>query len=273
MNKFFNIIKSAVKKSINDDISGLSAQFTYYLILALFPFAILLIYLFGLYQPAPNSFEALNIVVPDEINQVFSRITNDAVLLSKTPFLSVTIITALWTASLGSIGIIKGVNKCYEITETRGYFKLRLCGLVLTAFLIFSVQVTLVLIVIGNNILFFIQSIVKYSDFFGLILNFLRFIISITLLTLVFSFIYKFAPPIKLSFIKVIPGAIFTSIGWITASYFFSYYVDNYSSYANLYGNLSSVFILIIWVYITGYIFLFGSELNAIISKENDTTK
>ena len=73
----------------------------------------------------------------------------------------------------------------------------------------------------------------------------------------------------KLNGRRVLPGAIFTSIGWIIASLGFSYYVNNISNYSRFYGSLGAVFILMIWLYLTSIILILGAEINSAL----DTNK
>ncbi len=268
------IIKKVIWKINKDDIPGLSAQFSYYLIIALFPLLIILIYVYGLYAPSLFlNLKTLNIIIPEEIYTVFSKIAVVAVEDFNTPFIPFSIIVILWAASLGSIGAIKGINKSYGITESRGYIKLRLSGLIFTIFFILSIQLALILIVAGNYFLSLIQKIIQCPNFILSFISFFRVIISIVLLTLIFSFVYKFAPSIKVKYRSVIPGSIFSSIGWIITSFIFSIYISNSSYYSNIYGSLSGIFILIVWLYLSGFIFLCGSEINAVISKEKDNRR
>lgn len=266
--KHATIIKKLLKKINIDDVPGISAQFAYYLILSLFPFIIIILYLFGFYSNHTDILNTLSVVIPEEVYNIFTMISRYAIEDFKTPFIPLSIIITLWTASLGSIGAIKGINHSYGIVETRGYLTLRLNGLILTIFLVFSVQIVLFLVVVGDLILSFLGTLINFSTILLISINILRLIISVVLLTIIFSLIYRFAPSLKLNFKLVLPGAVFSSVGWIISSYVFSIYVNNSSHYSNIYGNLSNIFVLIVWLYISCFIFLCGSELNAVILKD-----
>ena len=60
-----------------------------------------------------------------------------------------------------------------------------------------------------------------------------------------------------------IPGAIFTTLGWLVTSTIFSYYVNNFSRYTITYGSLGGIIILLIWLYISSIIIVLGGEINA----------
>ena len=92
-----------------------------------------------------------------------------------------------------------------------------------------------------------------------------------------FSFIYKYLPNRKFDFKNIIVGAIFATVGWITISLTFSFYVNNFAEYEKVYGSIVGVIALIIWLYISALIILLGGELIAISSafenKENKDEK
>ena len=81
-----------------------------------------------------------------------------------------------------------------------------------------------------------------------------------------FSLIYKYVPNRKLKFNNVIVGTIFTTVGWITTSLLFSFYVNNFANYEKVYGSLGGVIALIGWLYISTLIILIGGEINSINS-------
>ena len=82
-------------------------------------------------------------------------------------------------------------------------------------------------------------------------------------MTFVFSLLYRFTPNNPPSLKEVIPGAIFTTFGWIMVSLLFSLYVNNFSNYSNMYGGIGGIIILLIWLYWISVIILLGGELNA----------
>lgn len=81
-----------------------------------------------------------------------------------------------------------------------------------------------------------------------------------------FALIYRFSLPrnakLDLSLREALPGAVFTTLGWILSSNIFSYYVNNFGNYSNTYGSLVGVILLIIWLYLTSLLIILGGELN-----------
>ena len=61
----------------------------------------------------------------------------------------------------------------------------------------------------------------------------------------------------------ITPGAVFGVLTWIVASALFFLYVSNFSSYSATYGAFAGAVILLVWLWLTNVVLLFGAELNA----------
>ncbi|EAD8946298.1 TPA_asm: YihY family inner membrane protein, partial [Listeria monocytogenes] len=82
----------------------------------------------------------------------------------------------------------------------------------------------------------------------------------------VFTFLYWVAPNRRSTLISVLPGALFSTIGWTVASLGFAYYVNNFGNYSATYGSIGVIIILMLWFYLTGIILMIGGELNATLA-------
>jgi len=264
-------ILKLLKKISEDDIFSLSAQFSYYIILGIFPFIIMLVSIFGYY----TSFfyyllDASQSILPLDVYNIILNIAEESANSYNKSYISASIIALVWSASSGSVSIIKGINKAYDYPIRKNYFFIRIKGILFTFALIFSLQVAFIFIVAGSQLIIFLQRIALLTDVIILIINLLRYAFPLALLIIIFSFTYKFLPYEKVSFHFVLPGALFATFGCITGSIIFSMYISNRSSfYNNIYGNLSGVFVLLIWIYISCLIVLLGAEINALISSHS----
>lgn len=270
-----SLIKRFIYKINDDDIFALSAQFSYYIILGIFPFLFLFVIFMGYYS---NSlFEILSDlenIMPKEINSLLNGIITDSVANYRTPFFSFSILILLWSASSGSVGIIKGINKAYDCDIKKNYLFMRTIGLLFTLALMISFQMVLIFIVIGKYILNYVSKFIKIPYFIFTISNIIRFVVPVSLLIIITSLIYKFVPHKKIKYKTVFPGAFVTTFGCLISSIFYASYVDIRSTYYNnIYGNLSGIFILLLWIYMTSFIFLIGAEINAFLLREEITFK
>ena len=85
---------------------------------------------------------------------------------------------------------------------------------------------------------------------------------SFVIMYFIIKLLYTYAPSKKIDKKTTVRGSIFTSIGWIVATYTFSFYITNIASYDVVYGNFANVLILLLWVYILAYLFVIGMALN-----------
>ena len=174
----------------------------------------------------------------------------------------------LWTAGKGITAIIQGLNSVYDVKETRNYFMLRIYGAFYTILMIISIVVILVLIVFGNKIQkYLIQVIPFVGNITGAILR-MRYVISIVLLMFVFAVIYEFLPNKKMKFKSQIPGAVFSAISWSLFSFGFSLYIDYFGNLTNMYGSLTTLIVVMLWLYMCMYIMLSGAEINSMIAEQ-----
>ena len=92
-------------------------------------------------------------------------------------------------------------------------------------------------------------------------------IISFSLTTVLFAFIYKFMSDIKMQWKNVWYGAIFTSLLFAVGKYIISIYISK-SNIANTYGAASSIIIVLLWVYYSSQIVFFGVEFTRVLAEE-----
>ena len=90
----------------------------------------------------------------------------------------------------------------------------------------------------------------------------LRTVIALGLLAFVFLFLYKFVPNRKATLRSQIPGAVFTSLAWSLFSFGFSLYFDYYDGMSNMYGSMTSLILILLWMYICMNIVMIGAEIN-----------
>lgn len=269
--KIIVVLFKLFKKIREDDIFSLSAQFSYYIILAIFPFIIMLISIFGYYTSFFHYLlSSSKLVIPTEVYNIISNIAEQSTYNFNKSYISASIIALVWSASSGSVGVINGINKAYNYPIKKNRLLVRIKGIIFTFALVFSLQIAFIFIVAGRKLIIFLQKISLCTDIFVLVINLLRYAFPLALLIIIFSFTYKFLPYEKVSFHFVFPGAIFSTFGCIVGSILFSIYINNRSIfYNNIYGNLSGVFVFIIWIYLSCIIFLLGAEINAFMSKHN----
>jgi membrane protein len=87
------------------------------------------------------------------------------------------------------------------------------------------------------------------------------------------ALVYYFAPSVEQEFKWVTMGSIIATVMWLIFSIVFTIYVNNFGSYNKTYGTLAGVVILLLYMYYTSFIFLFGAEANQVIEDANPEGK
>lgn len=267
----FRLIGLLSKKIRDDHIAAFSAQAAFFIIIAFFPFLMLLLSIVQ-YFPIEESTmmklftQAFPTAVNSMIISVIKEVYDTAV---SSTLISVTAISTLWSAGKGFLAIMKGLNEVYEINETRRYFFLRIISAFYTLIFAIMLITTMILFVFGNRLYYWIEQKFPILMDTALIIISLRTILGLITLILFFLIIYVVIPDRKGKIMNQLPGAMVCAAGWMGFSYAFSYYIDNFSNYASMYGSLTAIVLFMLWMYFCMYLLFIGAEVNLIF--ENKT--
>lgn len=263
--KVFFII-GLIKKIFQDDIISNGAQLAYFLMLAFIPFLIFLITLIGKSKISSDDLLIfLSSIMPKTSFELIKSTIGGIIDIQRPDILWGSIILAIWVSSSGFGAVIKGLNSSYGVVETRGYLLRKLLSIIYTILLAWTIAMTLLLFVFGGLIEKFIISRLDHPLIINIFWYAGRYSIILIVMFIIFLFLYNVTPCKRLGWKEVMPGAIFTTIGWIVTSLIFTFYVNNFNNYAKIYGGLSAVFAIMIWLFISSLTLLVGGELNAYI--------
>ncbi|MBP3949874.1 YihY/virulence factor BrkB family protein [Bacillus suaedae] len=263
------------KQLKTDPILDWAATLAYYFMLSIFPLLIFMLALIPYFNlDVDMIYSFINDYVPENLAELLSTTILEVINEPQGGLLSFGILATLWSASNGMNALIRAVNRSYNIEETRGFLRLRGLSILLTIGMIIVIVATLLLPVFGNLIITGLERFSLLPHDIAVILNILRWIIGIGLMTLVLMLLYWIGPNIKLKLSQVIVGAVVATIGWQIISFAFSTYVSNFGNFTATYGSLGGVIILMLWFFLTGLILVIGGELNATLylhkSKNNN---
>ena len=251
-----------------DDIFALASQLAYHLMLSFFPFLIFLVTLIGFIKLNSNEvLDGLQRILPTAVFELTSTTIEEVINSQHTGLLGVSVILTIWSASSAVRGVTKGVNKAYNIQENRSFIKRAMIGMISVVALALAIISTLLMLVFGGLIGEILNKYLPFAYVIDFIWNILRYVIVIVMMIIIFAMIYKLTPAKRIKFKNVLPGAIVSTIGWLVVSLGFSFYVNNFSHYSRFYGSIWTVFVLMIWLFITSIVFIFGVELNSILEK------
>lgn len=266
MKKFKKFVQDFIKLTreiMGHHVAAYSAQSAYFFMLSLIPIILLLLTLVQ-YTPVTKAdvMTAVLQVFPGSINTMLTSIVNQ-VYNTSTGIIPITVIVALWSAGKGVLALTNGLNTIFGCPETRNYVYLRLRSTVYTVVFIMMLIIMLVLSVFGNSINTFIMAHIPLAAHVSGILIKARGIIMPAILVIVLIFCYKYLPNSNdLVLKKQLPGAVFASVGWMLCSWVFSVYVDVFKGFQDMYGSLTTIVLIMLWMYFCMYCILLGGEIN-----------
>jgi len=263
---WFELIKRTIREVMADDCLSLAAQMAYYFFLALFP-AVLFLLALASYFPLQNVAADLGEVLGPFVSpQVLSLIQDQMRRLGDADsggLLTFGVLGALWSSSAATVAIVSSLNKAYDLTERRPWWKVRLIAIGLTLALAVFLLVSLWLILVGPTIATYLGQTVGLGTAFEWTWKLLQWPFAFLLVVTAMALVYYVAPDADQSWVWVSPGAVVGTLVWMVSSLAFKVYIANFTSYNATYGAVGGVIVLLLWFYVSGLAILIGAEMNA----------
>ncbi len=257
------------------DISGLACELAYRFFLSLFPFFIFLAAIGGFAadllharNPTDEVMDLLGSSLPSDTSDVVRRELDNIIASRNAGLVSIGIIGAVWAASAGFGTIIKGLNRVYGVDETRPIWLRYLLAIGLTVLTGVAIIAAFVIMVAGE-----VYGL-KIADGIGLrgeaayVFTYARWPVVIALVMAAMAFLFWAAPNAGLPFKLISPGAVMFTVLWLVGTWLFGFYVSRFGSYNATYGALGAVVVLLIWLYLTGFLMLLGAQVNAVLTRQ-----
>lgn len=264
------------EKLFEEDIFSSAAQVGFYFSFAIFPLFLFLITLVGMVLGSVEDlrnelFFYLSQVMPysafDLVKKTIIEVTQD----STSGKLTLGIFIAIYSASAGLDSIRIALNSVWGIKESRSYFRTKAQSILLTVIIAILIFVALGIVFYGWQLISIALSQLGLPDASPFILILIQWITVLSALMLVFAIIYNFCPdhnPFK--WVWITPGSVTGIILWLLLSTAFKTYLNYYNTYNKMYGSLGAVIILMLWLYLTALVILFGGLINATLQEMTD---
>lgn len=269
--------KEIYDKFSEDEMTVYAAQVSFFIILSAVPFIMLLLTAIQMIPAITNArfLEVAVGLVPLEYKALVFRLINDLSLKSPATMLSVTAVTALWSAGKGMFSVARGLNRVHGQGEKRWYVLNRLIYSGYTIVFAVVCILSLGLLVFGDMIQGFIEArFAVLGEITGKIVD-SRTLWLFLVLMIFFLGIYTFVPDKKLKLKSQLPGALFSSVGWILFSLVFSLYFNliGGKNYSYMYGSLTALILLLLWLYFCMCILFLGAEINCFFNEYGQSEK
>ena len=264
LKKVGKAIGGLVKDVMDDSVSAYSAQAAFFIIISAFPMIMLLLTMLKFLPYFSGGVPLIRIsFLPDDVNAFVQTMLQEIINNSTNMVISISAITAVWSSSTGIYSIMLGLTAAYSIKETRGYIRMRSLAILYTLVFLVMIIAALGVLVFGNSIY---HALINYLPFAAsnltIISKGVRWLLGFAVLVLFFVISYIAVPNRKSTVMEELPGALVSAVGWVGFSYLYAFYIEHFGNYANVYGSLTAVVLLMLWLYFCMFIMLVGAEVN-----------
>ena len=251
-------------------LSVYAASSCFYLLLSLVPFLGLLVQTFRfLPSGAAQDFFASDLF-PPAVVAFFRFLIGEVDGAYGAAAISVTALAALWAAGKGASAIRGGLLAAQQRGDDRGYLRSRIFGSVYVVLFLLVLAGAMILMMFGTYLSRWIRQLFPHISQAVLVLVDLRLFAEIGLLFFLLLVLYRFSSGGR-GFAYALPGAIAATAGWYLFTLGFSVYLSHSAQMSLLYGSLSAIVIVLLWLYFCVEILFLGVEINEIvISHKND---
>jgi membrane protein len=268
MRRYFAIALEAYQRFLADDGWAIASHIALSALMAMFPFFIVLTSLAGFFGSADLADEIANLLLatwPQEVARPLANEMHDVLTTARTGVFTLGVVLSVFFASSGVESLRIGLNRAYDLVETRNWIVLRLesIGDVLIAAL---ALLALGFLVVLGPLLFrtFARHVPWVRPWHEATFTFFRFALAALVLTVALIVAHKWIPAGRRRMSEIIPGIAATLFLWLAAGVGFGRYLDEFSfSYVNTYAGLASAMMALVFLYWTATIFIYGGELNA----------
>ena len=252
---------------MGDDAAGLlSAGVAFYMFVSIFPGLLAALTLYGLVAD-PGQLEvqidSVLTAVPGQargllVEQLHTLVASSDAGLSLRLVLAV--LGALWTASLGVTGLLKAVKIAYDEEEHRNFLELRWTGVLLTVgtilFLVLAIGLLVVLPVALHGL--------GLGGVTGALVQVLRWTGVVVLAVVALAAVYHLGADRGGAHPKWTgPGTVVAAVVWTALNAAFAWYAGSVEDYGSTYGGITGAVVLLLWLFLTSLVVLFGAEVNA----------
>lgn len=265
--KVYEFLREFGRKASGDSLPAYAAQTTFFVLLSFFPFVMMLIMI-----TSKLSFAKTNIIsyileiAPDQLNSYILYIVDDIMYSNNNSFTVITVIVSLWSAAKGIQSLTYGLDKIYGVDNKKNYFITRLISTIYTLIFMIMCIIIMVIHIFGSEIA---KKIIHQRPQLANATIFILSLKNVFTFAIIFVFlliIYYQLPGRKGRVKHEITGAALAALAWMLMTKGFTYYIKYISEASRMYGSLTSIILIIVWLYLGMQIILYGAEINYYMS-------
>ncbi|KHK98291.1 ribonuclease BN [Microbacterium mangrovi] len=267
------VMRRTIREFGQDQGTDAAAALTYYAVLSLFPALIAVFSLLGVFGQSGNAAGA----VLDVLSQVapagtVATLRGPIEQFAHAPgaglALVVGILLALWSASAYVGAFARAMNRIYEVSEGRPFWKLRPVLLLVTVVTVVAMALLALVLILSGGLVDAIGRFLGASAAARIAWNILRWPLMLLVVILLVTVLYRMTPNVKQPRARwITAGSLLAIVVLVAGTLVFALYVANFSNYGRTYGSFAAVIIFLLWLWIANLALLFGAELDAEIER------
>jgi len=257
-------VKGLLKGALNTRATSLSFQF----FLSLFP-AIIFLFTLIPFIPIENFQEVLmeliQNVLPASTFEITASTLDDIINRPRAGLSIFVLIAVIYLATNGVDAMLEAFSESIHIKHTRNYFHQKGVAFILLTILTFLLIIGIGLIIYSSFAINYFKEHENISGIYLLIIS--KWIILLSMVYFSISILYYYGNRKRDTWKFFSAGSSFTTIISLLLGYGFAYYVNNLAMYNYLYGSISTLLVILLWIYFNSFVLLIGFELNASIQQ------
>lgn len=261
---FGRLAGDMIRRYYVHDVARDSAALTYYLLFAIFPLLIFVSTLLGVLELDIASITAvLAPILPSDVVDIIRTYLEYVAANQSRQLLWFSLVFSIWFPMRSTGCLMHSLRKAFGRSAPENILLGQLRTLLFTIWMIFVIGLTLALVVVGRRALYFLSGFLPLSETFIGVWGYLRFIILGLVMAISLGILYQLALGQRRPLREVLPGVGSSLAAWLLLSMAFSYYVENMARYAQLYGSIATIVVVLLWLYMSGQVLILGAELSA----------
>ena len=267
--RFRAFLKRLYEEYENDAVADSAASLAYYFVFAAFPFLFFLTTLTAYVPYVRQSVDTIltraHALLPEQAVGLVETHLRGLVEQPRPRLLTIGLLATLYSASRGVDALRKTLNLAYDVKESRPWWRTELVAFGMTIGGAVLVLISIALLTAGGSAGFWLARKVGIAHQYVLVWSWLRWPVTALAMMLCAALAYYVLPDVKQKFKFITPGSVIGTLVWLACTYGFSVYAGHFGSYNVTYGSIGGVIVLLTWFYLSGFVFLMGGEVNAII--------
>ncbi len=270
-------VKETYREYVHDNVSDSAAVLSYYFVFSLFPFLVFLAtltaYIPGVRSSVATMLSRARAILPPQAMGIIDQHVHGLINQPRPKLLTIGLIVTLYSASRGVDAVRKALNLAYDVKESRPFWKTEGIAFGMTIGGALLVLVGVAALVAGGDLGLWLAQRLDIGKEYVIAWSWLRWPVTAMVIMFCAAIGYYLLPDVEQEFRFITPGSIVGTLVWLVATYGFNQYATHFGSYNVTYGSIGGVIVLMTWLYLSGFVFLMGGEINAILEDHSPDGK